>query len=137
MHHRFGHKSRVRPLDKMDSIQTIASKIIIGAVSSIDNVKSHFLCAGSQSSHSRNVVHNHSKAGESKLLGLPTSSEVIKKITLATKSFIHRAKVLGSNDPQHYNLMKHNQTIDWAGAQYAWDFTGASSELYTSRKHRN
>ncbi|GFY29866.1 hypothetical protein TNCV_4071791 [Trichonephila clavipes] len=71
-------------LDKMDTIQARAAKIIIGAVASADNVKSQLEC-GLQSLESSKRIQV--------LLRLPTRSEVVKKITIEAKSFIHGEKV--------------------------------------------
>ncbi|GFY37967.1 hypothetical protein TNIN_206741 [Trichonephila inaurata madagascariensis] len=61
------------------------------------------------SSLCQNTVYCHSKAeGESKLLGLPTRSKVVKKFTLATKSFIHRNK---STRLKQSSTIQFNETI--------------------------
>ncbi|GFY42174.1 hypothetical protein TNIN_499361 [Trichonephila inaurata madagascariensis] len=90
------------------------------------------------SNHSRNMVYNHLIAeGESKLLGLPTRSKVLKQITSATKSFIHGVKVPGSNDLQHYNFKKQSDKgLGWSIICMGF-YRNHVAGLLTSPKHRN
>ncbi|GFW15316.1 hypothetical protein TNCV_3740201 [Trichonephila clavipes] len=60
------------------------------------------------SSLSKNAVYNHLKAEESKLLGLPTSSKIVKKITLTIESFIHGSK---STRLKQHSTIQFDETI--------------------------